>query len=39
MITLNELDRKIGTILPEIRKVRHDLHRILEIAGKEYKPR
>ena len=37
MITLAELDRKIGKILPEIRKIRHELHRIPEIAGKEYK--
>ena len=37
MITLNELEIKIGKILPEIRKIRHDLHRIPEIAGKEYK--
>ena len=37
MITLHELDVKIGKILPEIRTVRHDLHRIPEIAGKEYK--
>ena len=37
MVTLNELDIKIGKILPEIKKIRHDLHRIPEIAGKEYK--
>ena len=37
MITLNELETRIGKILPEIRKIRHDLHRIPEIAGKEYK--
>ena len=36
MITLHELDSKIEKILPEIRKIRHDLHRIPEIAGKEY---
>ena len=37
MITLDELDQKIEKILPEIKTVRHDLHRIPEIAGKEYK--
>ena len=37
MITLNELEIRIGKILPEIRKIRHGLHRIPEIAGKEYK--
>ena len=37
MITLDELDIKIGKILPEIKKIRHDLHKIPEIAGKEYK--
>jgi len=37
MVTLNELEKRIETILPEIKKVRHDLHRIPEIAGKEYK--
>lgn len=36
MITTNELDIRIGKILPEIQKIRHDLHRIPEIAGKEY---
>ena len=37
MITLNELDVKIERILPEVKEIRHDLHRIPEIAGKEYK--
>ena len=37
MISLNELNLKIGKILPGIKKIRHDLHRIPEIAGKEYK--
>ncbi len=37
MITLDELDLKIGKILPKIRKFRHDLHRIPETAGREYK--
>ena len=37
MITLDELTAKIGKILPGIKKFRHDLHRIPEIAGKEYK--
>ena len=36
MITLDELTAKIGKILPGIKKIRHDLHRIPEIAGKEY---
>lgn len=36
MIRLDELTVKIGKILPGIRKFRHDLHRIPEIAGKEY---
>lgn len=37
MVTLDELDRMIETILPEIRETRHDLHRIPETAGKEHK--
>ena len=37
MITRSGLDIKIGKILSEVQKFRHDLHRIPEIAGREYK--
>ena len=37
MVSLDELNKKIKEILPEITKIRHDLHKIPEIAGKEYK--
>lgn len=37
MITQDELDKRIAKILPEIRKFRHELHQIPEIAGQETK--
>lgn len=37
MISLQELNTRITSILPEVREFRHELHRIPEIAGKEYK--
>lgn len=37
MISLNELDEAIAAILPEVRDFRHRLHRIPEIAGREFK--
>ena len=37
MIDLRKLEDAIAEVLPEIREFRHALHRIPEIAGKEYR--
>ena len=37
MITIEELNQKIAAVLPEVREFRHSLHRIPEIAGREFK--
>ena len=37
MITIEELNEKIAAVLPEVREFRHSLHRIPEIAGREFK--
>ena len=37
MISLEELNQKIAAVLPKVREFRHSLHRIPEIAGKEFK--